>query len=101
MYSIVSTASQQMEGFPYLESKGSIQSYLESVAGGEGVGLDDLRLATTLDNRDKLASFRAKFCLPTIGEILEGQEIAEGVCKLCIDYSIYAWYCYVLGEKCK
>ncbi len=77
-----------MEVLPYLESKESIQSYLESVAGGEGVGLDDLRLATTLDNRDKLASFRAKFCLPTIGEILEGQEIAEGVCKLCTGRSI-------------
>ena len=67
-----------MEGFPYLESKESIQSYLESVAGGEGVGLDDLRLATTLDNRDKLASFRAKFCLPTISDICEGEKLAAG-----------------------
>ncbi|XP_064394416.1 kynureninase-like isoform X2 [Halichondria panicea] len=73
-----------MEGFPYLESKESIQSYLESVAGGEGVGLDDLRLATTLDNRDKLASFRAKFCLPTISDICEGEKLAADSSQDCV-----------------
>ena len=68
-----------MEEFPYLDSKESIQSYLRSVAGEDGVGLDDLKLATTLDNKDKLASFRARFCMPTIKEICEDKKLAEGM----------------------
>ncbi len=75
--------AQSDEEFPYLDSKESIQSYLRSVAGEIGVELDDSKLAAALDNKDKLASFRTRFCVPTIGEILDGQKIADGVLSVC------------------
>ena len=68
------------EGLPYFDSREAIQSYISSLAQGEGVELDNVHLASALDKRDKLASFRSKFHVPTIGELLEGEEIADGVC---------------------
>lgn len=79
-----------MEEFPYLENQEAIGSYLRGVAGEEGVGLDDERLAVALDKRDKLASFRSKFCVPTIGEIYEGKEIETGqFCQLRLMIQVY------------
>ena len=68
------------EGLPYLDSREAIQSYISSLAQGEGVELDSVQLAAAPDKRDKLASFCSKFYVPTIGEFLEGEEIADGVC---------------------
>ncbi len=68
-----------MEEFPYLDSQESIQSYLRSVAEENGVELDDSKLAAALDNKDKLASFRTRFYVPTIGEISEEKKLAEGM----------------------
>ena len=69
-----------MESFPALDSREAIQGYITTLAEKEGVALDDPKLATELDKRDKLVSFRSKFHLPTIGELLEGEEVEQGVC---------------------
>ena len=55
-----------------------MQAYLSGLSKELGVPITDPAYASALDSRDPLARFRDKFCVPTVGEFLEGKEIANG-----------------------
>lgn len=57
-----------------------IQQYLNALSKELGTSITDQKFANELDSRDPLAHFRLKFSMPTIGELLEGEEIASGHC---------------------
>ena len=59
-----------------------IQQYLKSLALELGVPITDPSYAAALDSRDPLAHFRHKFSIPSIEELMEGKQIAEGTCLL-------------------
>lgn len=67
-----------MPQLPDLRTREEIQSYLHGVADEVGVALNSPAVAQELDRRDQLAGFRAKFAVPTIGELLEEHERATG-----------------------
>ena len=64
---------------PNLQTRESIQDYLLGLAKEMGVSLDDVQFAAELDKRDKLAGFRNKFHIPTIGGVCEEDKRAKGV----------------------
>ena len=64
--------------FPELRTRAEVQAYLHGVAAECGVPLEHCSVAGELDRRDQLASFRAKFNVPTIGELLEENERSPG-----------------------
>ena len=64
---------------PNLYTREAIQGYLLDLAQEMGVSLDDVQIAAELDRRDKLAAFRSKFYIPSIGEICEEDKRAKGV----------------------
>ena len=80
-----------MESFPELDSREAIQGYITTLAEKEGVALDDPKLAAELDKRDKLVSFRSKFHVPTVGELLGGDEAENGVC-ISVHVCVYVRY---------
>ena len=59
-----------------------IQQYLKSLSLELGVPITDPSYAAALDSRDPLAHFRQKFSIPSIEELMEGKQIAEGTCLL-------------------
>lgn len=67
-----------MTSFPALDSREAVQDYITSLVEEYGMALDDLNLATELDKRDKLASFRSKFHIPMIGELVKEHELQKG-----------------------
>lgn len=62
------------EQLPDLRTRGEIQSYLSRVAGEVAEALESSKVAEELDRRDQLAGFRAKFEVPTIGQLLDEHE---------------------------
>ena len=59
-------------------SRDEVQAYLWGLSKELGVPITDPAYAAALDSRDPLARFRDKFCVPSVGELLEGKEIAKG-----------------------
>ncbi len=55
-----------------------IQQYLKDLSLELGVSITDPKYAAALDSRDPLAHFRQKFSIPSIGELMEGKQLAQG-----------------------
>lgn len=66
------------EQLPELRTRAEVQAYLCGVAAERGVPLEHCSVAGELDRRDQLASFRGKFNVPTIGQLLEEKKICSG-----------------------
>lgn len=71
-----------MAELPSLSTREEIQSYLRGVAEEVGVALELPEAAAELDRRDQLGHFRKKFTVPTIEQLLEKDDIEEGISDL-------------------
>ena len=63
----------------FFETREQVQSFLQSLAGELNVPLEDPAIASKLDARDSLASFRTRFEVPTIGELLDEDDRDSGI----------------------
>lgn len=66
----------------YFETREEVQSYLLSLEGDLSVPLEDPAVAAELDRRDKLASFRERFEVPSIGELLDEGDRDPGIINM-------------------
>ena len=57
-----------------LNTREQVRGYLNGVAKELESSLGSLAVASELDLRDPLADFRGKFEVPTVGELMEGEE---------------------------
>lgn len=82
-----------LEPFPELKSREELQTYLRGVAEERGVSLESAEVAQELDRRDQLATFRKKFAIPTIGQLLDEDERDEckKICMTCCMQWLSIW----------
>ena len=68
-----------MAAATYFETRDQVQDYLLTLVEELGVNLEDPAMATELDRRDELKSFRERFEVPAIGELLEESHRDPGI----------------------